>query len=1267
MTDTVSRANGPIVDPLWPGPCLFVPSVLECLPVGKPNQNAVWAATRTNYDRVKRFLDPSPRPFEARASSDPPRTGAHLLMTLPAAITLGRQTEAGELEFHPVPNRWLVARFLSTTPGQPPAITAWVLQSDFLGDAAEGSNPYPDPEKPGTVRYLGRAFSLSGWTNPAAPKTPVIRAAAPGDVTWAAVYDNVNNVLAFHDGLDGVASGTVAYAMLGWYQPAAFDPLLGVSDSPPAGFLTEEEWQALMDALAWGVGGEAGLAEARRDWEAWRALNPMTDGPAIPEAQKNLASQTLVHGMVHGLAWKGPGVAYPRAPILSGKSRPAVAVGGTAVEAMAAWMAAQCQAPELEDLLLALQEDMVFDYATDRPAFEAQSLANRFGKTDGGSLWGVRRTDDADEGGAGNGQALQELPLSAAQSDALTALNDAQARLDATRRLIASKTAALFGDACKLTKITAASSYHAPTQRAIAATRDDIVELERQRAREEAEHEERRSELLALLGASYALNEVAAPPFFAPMAPAVMISGACQDTRFLPPGADGGEDRLFCRFTGQTVRGLMVSDPQTGRSATISAGDLVKAAAIPAGTGVPKEVTGFLIECLFFDPANARWLATLFFPLAGLPDPTAEQIDRLAAVIAAQQATPWAATAADGLDETVLGVAAGFDGVVPMKRAVLPWTPPWTPLYLDWRIAWRPSAPNPAGMLADWVPDGFDYGWDGHPADGETYSVDGRASVGTQLSRGLAVKLRRFLETSHDLDRLPGHQRALLEEAAARIGDYDIITENMAGLEPWMVMLDSMICRITNKDPEVQRLIDGAPTAVPIPPSVGEKGGFFPIRAGHFSITQMWVVDAFGQVLFVTNPGETVIPIRSRSVHTPPVGKASNAALIQLAPRVVQPTRLSLRLLSARDDRVPSNAADRTSPIAGWVLPNHLDGGLLVFDAEGLALGEVLPVENDGGSGLRWESAPGRSEPLGAPPDIADPHLSGFIDGLLATQRDHGAGALGELLDLIDVTLWRSIPQGQPSSGALAVLLGQPIAVVRADIAIGLDGDPLYDQDWAKTGKRDDRGFPAVPLATCVGDAGFSGNGALGCFLDDDYGRLYPARGFAPSLGLIRRALADRRDEPREALRRALSAIPHALGGGAAGGGYLAARPDFPLTASGARRRLTLLVDPRGVIPAACGILPVVTAALPAGPVSAAMNRLVATFRMGPLLVDPERVRMPLPSEVGGRWSWVERAGVTVWRSDRDLQGNDPKALLPATPPDVREGWLALNPGRDRA
>jgi hypothetical protein len=104
-----------------------------------------------------------------------------------------------------------------------------------------------------------------------------------------------------------------------------------------------------------------------------------------------------------------------------------------------------------------------------------------------------------------------------------------------------------------------------------------------------------------------------------------------------------------------------------------------------------------------------------------------------------------------------------------------------------------------------------------------------------------------------------------------------------------------------------------------------------------------------------------------------------------------------------------------------------------------------------------------------------------------------------------------------------------------------------------------------------------------------------------------------------------------------------------------------VLVDPRGIIPAITGYLPTQALALPNGPVSLALTAMVATFRMGPLLLDPNAIRMPLPGQSGGQWSWIERSGVTFWNEQGPLQPPQPEAALPEVVPTLREGWLKLS------
>lgn len=1272
MTDTQSNtaaasaaaASDTIVDPLWPGPSLFVPIGIECLLVGVPNQQGSWAELAIDYRKVPANVDPEPQPFQLRPANAPPGTGAHLQATLPMGYRQGQQQPDGSVLFPPIPNRWLVARSVVTTPGAAPVFTVWVLQGDFLGDMGEGSNTYPDPVQTGNTQWVGRAFTFDNWTNPAGPAQPLLRSVGPGSVSWVVTYDNTLNVLSFYDSLSDVSAGNVTYAMLGWYSPSGFDPLLGVTDADPQGFTTQDEWQSILNTLLLNVHGESGLAAAEAAWQDWQAANPISGGATIPAIQMQLASQTLCHGMVFGMAWNGPQQSYPRDPVLNGQNPVSVAVGGTGVEAIAAWMANILNQPDLEDLILAVQQDLVFDYLQQPSVFATRTLEARFAKADGGTVWLVARPDyDPSD----RGRTLQTVDLSPAQTQALTALNDDQAALDATSQLIASNVWQLFALVYKLQQLGPFSPDTQTVQDAIDAVMATLTTLDAQRTAQAAAVEADKTALLGLLGSEFVLSSNGNTRFHAPAATTVMVAGAQQDTRLLPPGTDGGpEDSLFSRFTGQTVSALTVIEPVGGTTQTIDANDLTSRVPTlpPASSGVPKEMTDYLVEVMLFDTSNARFLAAIAYQKAGVT-PTSAQLDTLAATIAAQQTAPWNATPATPYSEETVGAAVGFTGVVPLKRSVLPWSPPWTPLYIDWQVTWYPTADAAAGMLDGWTLEGFDYSWTGTAIGTASETISGRSLVGTQIAAGLAEKLNDLVTLNPNFDELPQYQQDALTQAAADIAEYDIVTEALSGFGGFMLMQQGQMTELTSDDPAVENWLELAPSVVPLPGSGtdGSAPGFYPVRSGHYVINQLWVVDAFGQILRTTNPGQDVLPIRSKSVTTPDAGGQDNKRFVQVAPRIQQPARVALNLLDAEDDAIPTNSSNLTSPVAGWLLPNHLDNSVQVFAADGTPLGEILPVETDNGRGIRWDPAPGLNLPLGSPPAIGNAHLLGFVQGLLAQGPVSGDQALQDLLDVIDVTLWRTTATPQPDGDNLAVLIGQPVAVVRADISLNLDGDPAYDQSWAATGKNDDGGVTAMPFPVYVGDIAYDGNGALGFFLDDDYSLLNPLRGFDTAFGTVRRALSSRTGNPRSNLGRAMARLPTLLAAGspATTSGYLNPYPSFPLLPDGPVHRLTVLMDPRGSIPAVSGILPVETVSLPPGVVSA-MNTLLATFRVGPLLIDPREVQMPLPGNVSGTWSWIARTGVTVWETVANLKSSQPQALLPTAIPAAREGWLGLVP-----
>lgn len=73
-----------------------------------------------------------------------------------------------------------------------------------------------------------------------------------------------------------------------------------------------------------------------------------------------------------------------------------------------------------------------------------------------------------------------------------------------------------------------------------------------------------------------------------------------------------------------------------------------------------------------------------------------------------------------------------------------------------------------------------------------------------------------------------------------------------------------------------------------------------------------------------------------------------------------------------------------------------------------------------------------------------------------------------------------------------------------------------------------------------------------------------------------------------------------------------------------------------------------------------ALEALAFTFRVGPVLMDTDTIRMALPAEIAGGWSWVRRVNVTTWKEDPVVRASQ-DALLPDVPAMLSEGWLKLS------
>ena len=110
---------------------------------------------------------------------------------------------------------------------------------------------------------------------------------------------------------------------------------------------------------------------------------------------------------------------------------------------------------------------------------------------------------------------------------------------------------------------------------------------------------------------------------------------------------------------------------------------------------------------------------------------------------------------------------------------------------------------------------------------------------------------------------------------------------------------------------------------------------------------------------------------------------------------------------------------------------------------------------------------------------------------------------------------------------------------------------------------------------------------------------------------------------------------------------------------------LTLLVEPHTKVHATTGVTPRKEIGMRREWVSDGLAKIAPTFRFGPVLIDPLRVRMPIAAELNGSWSWDHRTDVNTWAEDPVTHANQ-DALLPDDPPIGSEGWLRLNPPEEK-
>jgi hypothetical protein len=769
----------------------------------------------------------------------------------------------------------------------------------------------------------------------------------------------------------------------------------------------------------------------------------------------------------------------------------------------------------------------------------------------------------------------------------------------------------------------------------------------------------------------------APPRFYLPKDPMLLIQGGKR--AFVHDSTVFTEDGILqCRLSPVTELSWTVSGI-AGRLAAQGADIL--AAGVTNGS-VPVECQALLAETALLDPGSAPAIVAV----AGAAVPAAAAAAARGNVAVEQ--TAWYALRDPRVDHGPLLAQSGIAGMLPAPFAIAPAARPWTPLHLDWSVEYLAS---PHG-IADWQLGEIDFTLQAGaaiPQAGSGILLSGQSTVTGGASATLAAAVRNAvtqaaavggtapiaatgLEAFHSplAQQLTARLQQLALPAATGASPLADVATALGQMDVLSCGLDGLLTQLRGGVPG-DGSVTAPPAAVPAP--------FVALRGGFLRVVRLRLVDGYGQYLDLcgsdaTHPATGVVVSGPLSVPGPAAtagtsatagtaatlataGISSVAGIAGLAPRFSAAARVTFRFMSAVQPGVEANAT--TSPVCGFLMPNHLDGSLEFFNADGSSAG-TLQARAD--RRVTWQDAPGTPTTAGQDPGgvLSSPHAAALarslVDWGITDASAAREPALAALLRTIDTTRWTVDPYAHAGDEHLALLLGHPVCVLRALLRLDV-ADPVAAPDNTLT---------AVPVR--LGALAQWQDGLFGYFTDDDYTVLHvsdaAAAGMARPVG------------PQQGFLQQINAVPQyydqfaadlaALPPGATAGATPVSHPYIDTSGVVWVRpnqtvQLTLLVEPLATVHATAGLVPRKEIGLRRAWVQDGLAAIAPTFQFGPVLVDPQQIRMPLATDLNGTWVWDYRADATAWAESPATNATD-DALLSRNPATAIEGWLRLTP-----
>ena len=385
---------------------------------------------------------------------------------------------------------------------------------------------------------------------------------------------------------------------------------------------------------------------------------------------------------------------------------------------------------------------------------------------------------------------------------------------------------------------------------------------------------------------------------------------------------------------------------------------------------------------------------------------------------------------------------------------------------------------------------------------------------------------------------------------------------------------------------------------------------FYPLRSGKLKISNLRVIDAFGQVLggFINNVTLKAAPGEEAPVFKSSAGlkAADDKYTFALSPRMIQPARLLFDWKSAghRDRITDSDPA--TNPVCGWLLYNALDNNISVFDTKGKEIG--LIVEDKAANKVKYILPPGAYGLL----KINNETLNKVVN-FIVESKAHFEGIKTQISGIIKKIQAKQSRQ----ETTMSLPTGFPMAVVSAQFLVEFKEIMAADQSW----KGDATGAEPGPVkfSLSIGNAANKTDGLAGYFVKDNYTELIvpsgqdtiPA-GFSKTAGV----------------KFETNALEH----------------------------LTLIMDPRTTVSISSGILPMGNYELPQQQVSQALKKIGLRILAAPFITPVNKIKAPLLQGNNISWDFINPKIQTVRITEGQGAGTTAFENVYAA-----EGWLRIS------